>query len=197
MNQPVFVVKIGGSLCFDATLKDWLDLIAEHGRGRVVIVPGGGAFADTVRGAQRQLLFSDAAAHRMAILAMQQYGMMLCDLNARLVGAATEQEIDLALIHHFCPVWLPAVLLEQDESLPQSWQITSDSLAAWLAHRLQAHHLILIKAPDAVPRAEVAPGWSEELVDASFPAYVESAPFATTLVGKREFERVLGCLRAS
>ena len=64
------VVKLGGSLGAAGTLALWLAAVREHGGGRAVIAPGGGAFADAVRVAQRRDGFSDVAAHRMAILAM-------------------------------------------------------------------------------------------------------------------------------
>ena len=45
----MWVVKIGGSLSHDPALREWLTQLWEVGGGRVVIVPGGGDFADTVR----------------------------------------------------------------------------------------------------------------------------------------------------
>ena len=72
----MWVVKLGGSLCEQAPetspLRDWLDLLVCEGAGRVVIVPGGGKFADAVRGAQAQWCFDDLTAHNMALLAMSQ-----------------------------------------------------------------------------------------------------------------------------
>ena len=76
-----WIVKIGGSLAAGpAALGRWL-LALEAGRRRVVVVPGGGPFADTVRSAQAELGFDDSTAHRMALLAMEQYGMALCALG--------------------------------------------------------------------------------------------------------------------
>ena len=45
----MWVVKIGGSLSHDPMLRKWLVELCEVGGGRVVIVPGGGDFADKVR----------------------------------------------------------------------------------------------------------------------------------------------------
>ncbi|OZA05848.1 MAG: uridylate kinase, partial [Methylophilaceae bacterium 17-44-8] len=45
----MWVIKLGGSLLGTDELQQWLSCIAEYGDGRVVIVPGGGVFADTVR----------------------------------------------------------------------------------------------------------------------------------------------------
>ena len=79
----MWVVKLGGSLQSFPGLRDWVRLIAEQGGGRVVLVPGGGQFADAVRAAQRTAGFDDRTAHGMALFAMEQYGLMLAALAPR------------------------------------------------------------------------------------------------------------------
>ena len=143
-----YVVKIGGSLYARPQLRHVLaraaDLIkAPHG---AVIVPGGGPFADQVRRAQKRWSFDDRTAHRMALLAMHQYGRMI----AALAGLpATEQMQEAA--PHGCTVWLPSedcsVWLPEGRPPPDfDWRLTSDSIAACLAGRLRADRLVLIKA---------------------------------------------------
>ena len=66
----MWVVKIGGSVCADTLLPQWLDLLVKLGGGRVVVVCGGGSFADEVRRVQAHWAFDDLAAHNMAVLAM-------------------------------------------------------------------------------------------------------------------------------
>ena len=56
------VVKVGGSYAFSSALKSWIDAVAACA-GRVVVVPGGGPFAETVRVAQPKMGFDDRAAH--------------------------------------------------------------------------------------------------------------------------------------
>ena len=68
----MWVVKLGGSLNSDPVLPQWLELLAELGGGRVIVVCGGGAFADEVRRAQAHWHFDDLPAHNMAVLAMAQ-----------------------------------------------------------------------------------------------------------------------------
>lgn len=138
------VVKLGGSLHDSPLLTDWLEALARAG-GRVVLVPGGGPFADTVRAAQGRLEFSDATAHRMALLAMEQYGLLLCDLNPGLRPAASPQAITDIVARGLTPVWLPAAMCRGVWDIPENWSVTSDSLAAWLAHHLGAESLALVK----------------------------------------------------
>ena len=90
--RDLTVVKLGGSHAFAPHLRAWLDAIAQCA-GRIVVVPGGGPFADAVRDAQPRMGFDDAAAHRMALLAMEQYGCALASLNARFVLAESRTAI--------------------------------------------------------------------------------------------------------
>lgn len=141
------VVKLGGSLHDSPWLLDWLDALADAG-GRIVLVPGGGPFADTVRAAQGRLGFSDATAHRMALLAMEQYGLLLCGLNTGLRPAGSPQAITEIVSRGLTPVWLPSNMCRGVWDIPENWSVTSDSLAAWLAHHLGAEALALIKHGD-------------------------------------------------
>src|SRR5215470_1126984 len=86
------IVKLGGSFAFSAHLRDWIAAIAGCA-GRVVIVPGGGPFADAVRSAQAQMGFDECAAHRMGLLAMEQYGCAIRSLHEKLSLADTSDSI--------------------------------------------------------------------------------------------------------
>jgi 5-(aminomethyl)-3-furanmethanol phosphate kinase len=157
MNDPhgPVVVKLGGSFAFSRHLRDWIAALAICA-GRVVIVPGGGPFADTVRSAQRRMGFGDRAAHEMAILAMEQFGRALASLDTRLSPADTVEAIRGDLDAGRVPVWMPARLaLRADDIAPPSWELTSDSLAAWLAARIGARRLFLVKHVE--PRLRAAP----------------------------------------
>ena len=70
------VIKLGGSHASGPHIRDWLAAIAAEKR-RIVIVPGGGPFADAVRSTQASLGFDDSAAHDMALMAMAQFGRFL------------------------------------------------------------------------------------------------------------------------
>ncbi|ALG74635.1 hypothetical protein VY88_31060 [Azospirillum thiophilum] len=141
MNGP-WIVKLGGSLWNGDTLRPWLSHLAAERARRIVIVPGGGPFADTVRHAQPVLGYGARAAHRMAILGMEQYGLALLDLEPGLVPARTVADMEAA---PGAAVWLPA-LLAAEADVEESWDVTSDTLAAWLAERLGADRLVLVKS---------------------------------------------------
>lgn len=142
----MWVVKLGGSLCHSPTLAEWLQVLAEYGKGRVVIVPGGGPFADTVRQVQTHWRFSDLHAHHMALLAMEQYAWTMVGIEPRLEMAQTREEIFAALTADKIPVWLPYRMLAHRHDIPASWSVSADSLAAWLASEIVAEHLLIVKS---------------------------------------------------
>jgi dihydroneopterin aldolase len=142
-----FVIKIGGSLAADSSLAEWLSAI-EKVAGQPIIVPGGGAFADAVRQAQKDMGFDDLAAHRMALLAMEQYGLALAARAEDLILASTPAAIQRVWRLGKIPVWAPAHMLAAATPVQPSWDATSDSLSAWLAGELRATRLLLIKSAD-------------------------------------------------
>jgi probable H4MPT-linked C1 transfer pathway protein len=143
------VVKIGGSLLATPRLLDEaLDAIVERARHeRVVIVPGGGPFADTVRAADREHGLPDETAHWMAILAMDQYAHLLAARRSRLALARSADDVRSAHVAGLVPVIAPYQWLHRADPLPRSWSVTSDSISAWFARMLGAERLVLVKPP--------------------------------------------------
>ena len=142
----MWVVKVGGSLETAPGLGELLALLVEYGRSRIVIVPGGGRFADRVRSGQVELNLSDEAAHVMAIRAMEQFAGVLCGLNPNLRPFVHSGEISGINKKAAIPVWLPVELLAGQPDIPAGWQVTSDSLALWFAGKINADALILVKS---------------------------------------------------
>lgn len=179
------VVKLGGSLHDAPELEGWLRVLGAAD-GRVVLVPGGGPFADRVRAAQSRWRFADAAAHRMALLAMEQYGLMLCGLEAGLRPAASREDILAILAEKGTPVWLPSRLCLANPDIPESWDVTSDSLALWLAGYLGAAALALVKYETPEPGLDAGALARAGLVDGAFPDFLARRPMALRLFGRRE-----------
>lgn len=157
------VVKIGGGLARAGGPQALVDLCravaasAASGR-RLVIVPGGGVHADVVREQDRAFALRAGTAHRMAILAMDQFGLLLSDLipNASLMtnlataGRATEGGRTAIL--------LPSRLQLDRDLLPESWSVTSDSIAGWVAGVLDAALIVLVKPVDGLYLDEAGTG---------------------------------------
>jgi aspartokinase-like uncharacterized kinase len=143
LRPRLAIVKLGGSHATGPHLNNWLAAIAAEA-GSIAIVPGGGPFADAVRTVQASIGFDDRAAHAMAMMAMTQYGCALQSLNPALRLAASRSAILRALKDGKVPVWSPEPMARA-AALPETWELTSDSLAAWLAGALGAGRLLLVK----------------------------------------------------
>ena len=136
------VLKLGGSLLPQTGWREALALLVQRVHEPLVIVPGGGVFADAVRHAQASIGFDEHAAHEMAILAMAQTACVLRGACPGLPLEATPRAIEAAWATHAVVVWQPTVMPET----PASWDISADSLAAWLAAQLGAQELVLVKS---------------------------------------------------
>jgi aspartokinase-like uncharacterized kinase len=180
------IVKLGGSLIGMPELRAWLAAIAGMAGPRLV-VPGGGPFADAVRRTQEKLGFDDLVAHRMAILAMQQYGLLLAALEPRLRLAESEADLWGLLEGEGAGVWLPWAMIGRDDAIPPSWEITSDSLALILATRLGARRLWLVKAGEVPPGEHAAEELARiGLVDATFPGLLAAFQGEARIVHVKE-----------
>jgi aspartokinase-like uncharacterized kinase len=103
----------------------------------LLIVPGGGPFADAVRQAQ----VPDDTAHWMAVAAMDQYGWLCASHGLPVTDRLT--------VPGRTAVFLPYRSLREHDPLPHSWDVTSDSIAAWVAAILSLE-LLLLKSADSV-----------------------------------------------
>ncbi|HEU4709193.1 MAG TPA: uridylate kinase [Methylophilaceae bacterium] len=184
----MWVIKLGGSLLGSPELEHWLDIVSRHGDGKVVIVPGGGVFADAVREAQHRSGINDHVAHNLAVLAMDQYGVLMAGLNRKLATAASELEIAERGWQHRGIVWLPSKMVCADEDIPASWDVTSDTLAAWLAQTLNAEHLILVKTARPDPaRVSYEALAKDGVVDQRFADFASSRSFSSWVLGKQDY----------
>lgn len=127
----MIVVKIGGSLIHKAkeVVKEVIDY-SNAGGDKILIVPGGSIFADTVR----RVNASQEASHWMAVLAMEQYGYYLGDGNEVKLTDDLNVEDRVSIL-------LPYTLMRKKDELPHTWDVTSDTIAAWAAHQLKARFI--------------------------------------------------------
>lgn len=161
------VVKIGGSLFETGRLQRVLKIIA-GARRPLVIVPGGGPFADAVRRAQKRSKISDAEAHRLAIMGMHQMADLFFDLQPELASAESLIGIRRVWTAGKVAVWLPLKMAMRDTSIPQDWSITSDGLAARLAEQLGRIPVVLIKSQPLEPGIPVSALANKGIVDSCF-----------------------------
>jgi aspartokinase-like uncharacterized kinase len=162
VKSPRFdlVVKVGGSLGrggrsrLRAILRS---LFRESRRASVLIVPGGGVFADLVRDERRRHRIDAVAAHLMALRAVDQFGLLLAALHPRAEAVADLAAAARARRRGRIPVLLPARLVERSPTLERTFRLTSDSIAAWVAARTRASRLLVLKSVRGLDRS-LAPG---------------------------------------
>jgi aspartokinase-like uncharacterized kinase len=177
----ITVIKLGGSLLQGDDLMPCLAAV-EKLEGQKIIVPGGGLFADQVRAAQACWQFDDRAAHQMAILAMQQMAVLLQSLKPQF---SLIDKLDAALPE--ISIWSPSIGDLDQAGIPASWDITSDSLAAWLAGRLNAEQLILIKSAEIDPKLSLAQLQQRGIIDAAFCQFAEALNCPIRVIHKHSF----------
>jgi aspartokinase-like uncharacterized kinase len=195
------VVKVGGGLgrgAGDDALRALCTVLGELGeRHPLLVVPGGAWFADAVREADRRFALPAATAHHMAVLGMEQFGWLLCELIPGAERCADPARAPSGRT----AVLLPAALAL--DALPASWEVTSDSIAAWVAVRAGAGRLVLVKDVDGLfaewpargdPIARMTAAELAALrpagVDEHLPTLLEGATFETWVIGGRDPARL-------
>lgn len=182
-TDGIIIIKLGGSLSRSDTLVNCLNAVEKNCQGRaVVIVPGGGAFADQVRLAQQHWQFDDITAHHMALLAMRQMALMFNGLKPDFAIAHTVSAIHDQLNRKKTVIWSPDIVELDNAGIEASWDITSDSLAAWLAKTLSATELILMKSVVIDANLSLQQLAEQDIVDKAFCEFVEQAAFKIHII---------------
>jgi aspartokinase-like uncharacterized kinase len=184
-SDPPLVVKIGGSL--SNRIPDLVPVLRASNQP-LFIVPGGGMFANGVR----KLRVDDDSAHWMAIAAMDQYGWFIASqgmMTTDLLQPQSDRQV----------VFLPYCSMRQQDPLPHSWDITSDSIAAWVADILGLD-LLLLKSVDGILENgslmdTMKMPVKTEIVDPFFIPFILEKKIKTTIINGSRIDRVEKFLR--
>ena len=164
----------------------------------VLIVPGGAVFADNVRSFQETSGISGDAAHWMAILAMEQYAYYLSDISG--VPLTNDLEIHEPGVNILLPY---TILRKNDSGLEHSWDVTSDTISAWVAQRTSS---MLVKVTDVdgiyldgklvrqIYAGDLA-GSEETCVDKGLSAFLMAHGMDCMVINGRHFDRVIEALK--
>ena len=157
MTEPgPLVVKIGGGLLraegLDGLRRACADATQLAANRPVLVVPGGGPFADAVRAVDAQVGLADEVAHALALRAMDQLGVLL-----RPLLPDAELLTDLAAPPSALAVVQAAAAFADRPEVPESWAVTSDSLAVLAAGVIGAEEAVLLK-----PVAGVLARWPSQ-----------------------------------
>jgi aspartokinase-like uncharacterized kinase len=146
------VVKVGGSLAEDP--ERLIDLCTKLGglakSYELVVVPGGGRFADVVRDSDKRFNLFSEISHRMAILGMDQFGLLLSQITPNSCATFFLDDAKQLSATEVVAVFLPSRLMFKEDPLKNSWDVTSDSIATYVASRLQAAKVLLVTDVDGI-----------------------------------------------
>ncbi len=178
-SHPV-VVKIGGSLLdlpdLAARLRSFL---MNLGTLDLLLVPGGGPAADLVRSWDQRFHLGEEKSHWLALRALMLNAWLLASLlpEGRVLSRLDHRQSIVAA--GFLPIMDMLAWAEADdlrnESVPHSWDVTSDTLAARLAIQVQASQLILLKSVDGPGEENWEKAAAANLVDPFFPKVIGPA----------------------
>jgi aspartokinase-like uncharacterized kinase len=177
----VRVINVGGSL-FDLPdlpqrLRGWL---ARQTPAQNVFIAGGGRFVDELRAFDKLHHLGDEACHWLAIRAMSVTAQLLHALVPEWPLVMRWQELaDVggSIERGATAILDPLEFLRTDETnddpLPHSWNVTSDSIAAHLANRVRQAgppaELVLLKSRSPPDGCDAAQAAACGYVDAHFP----------------------------
>ena len=148
------VVKIGGSLFPNYAIE-----LAERLKGTgSLIVLGGGEFANLIRKYDEEINFSEEANHWTAIDCMDIIAKLVNDKVESTRLTYTIEEANRVSDDGFTPIFIVSDFLKSEDPFECSWDVTSDSIAAYVAHLLNANLLIVTNVNGIYTQEPKEPG---------------------------------------
>jgi aspartokinase-like uncharacterized kinase len=153
MSSEKAIFKIGGTLLENPiylknTFTQFLRLIQENRIKTIILIPGGGSYANFIREIDIRLNIGDTLAHWMAIFAMNYNGYIIKQQYSSIT--LTEEIEELKTADRTISLFLPFNYLKKNDFLPHSWDVTSDSITLYIAHKLGLKECFLIKDVDGI-----------------------------------------------
>ena len=196
------IIKLGGSLQEKGReIIRFLSDYAETKNHTFIIIPGGGHFVKRIKELSEQEVISDDAAHWMAVLGMHQYGFYLADGSGI---AIVESEEELSNVVHI-GLFLPYTLLKEDDSLPHTWNVTSDTIAAFVANKVGETSFIKLTDVDGlmddkgllvrqIHAKAMIKNARTGCVDAELPLFLMQNEMSCTIVNGNFTERIIAVI---
>ena len=133
------VVKIGGSLFPNYAI----ELAKKLENTNSVIILGGGEFANLIRKYDSQINFTQEINHWTAIDCMDIIAKLVNDKVESTQLAYSIDEIIEISDKNLTPIFIVSEFLKEEDPFECTWDVTSDSIAAYVAHSLNAKLLIV------------------------------------------------------
>ena len=154
MNNKTLLAKIGGKIIehpeqLRSTLNQFKILLFEKKKfDNVILIPGGGSYANFVRVLDNKLKIGDTLSHWMAIYSMNWNGIAISDLYEEINCITDINELKKTKAR--ISIFLPFDFLYKTDKLPHNWSVTSDSITIYIAYILNLKKCFLIKNIDGI-----------------------------------------------
>jgi aspartokinase-like uncharacterized kinase len=153
MLYQSIIVKIGGKILenkenLESTILQFKYICEKNFIQKIIIIPGGGKYANFVRMLDKKISIGDELSHWMAIFAMNCNGI---EISQKYNDIKDFDNLDeLKKSKEKIVIFLPYDFLYQLDELPHSWSVTSDSITLYIAHQLGLKDCFLIKDIDGI-----------------------------------------------
>ncbi len=194
----MILIKIGGSLLYNSkTLLKKLKDFAINYNKKIVIVPGGGIFADVVREVDKNLRLSPSLSHKLAIKSMDFVGEIYSELG-NIKSYSTLFDLKREIPNEKIGIILPSKILLSIDLAEHSWNITSDSLSLYIGKLLNVKDIIIATNVDGIYKnnnllkevnASEIDEWTS--VDIAFPKLLKKFKMNAYIVNGKYPERVI------
>ncbi len=147
------IVKIGGKILenkenLESTIAQFKHICENDIVQKIIIIPGGGTYANFVRKIDEKISIGDDLSHWMAIFAMNCNGIELSQKYNDIKFFDNLGELKKS--NERIAIFLPYDFINQRDELPHIWDVTSDSITLYIAHHLGLKDCFLIKDIDGI-----------------------------------------------
>lgn len=177
--MSVTVLKLGGSLLDLGDLPDRLRSVLKMlGDDQPLLVCGGGEAAAVVRRWHETHALNEEQSHWLAMESVRLNQRLLSTLLPELELVSNRAAAESAWKRGRVPLLDLMAFVSIEEAtpdaiappLPHTWDVTSDSLAGWVAICWRASRFVLLKSTELSEFESLAQVANDGLVDAFFPA---------------------------
>lgn len=153
MNYKIALFKIGGKILEDfenlnSTISQLMQLYNEHLLQKIILIPGGGSFANFIRKIYNELNFTEETAHWMGIISMNYNGL---ELSKKFPNIQVVENFErLKESKKIFSIFLPYDFIKETDKLPHTWDVTSDSISIFIAKELGLNECYFIKDVDGI-----------------------------------------------
>ena len=138
----MWIFKIGGSWIKNPKLDELATLFNKFKDEKIVIVTGGGCFADSVRCAYKNSNMNEKTGNFLALKATEIFAHYLKIKNPNFFLSDKEDEF----YENKIKIWLPSKVLSKERTFEKNWNSTSDSVAVWLGNKIVSKGIIFLKS---------------------------------------------------